>query len=257
MTHSTLPAASGVAVILLSYNRPQMLEYAWRSIVQAPLRLTMERPVLDQDWIILVDDGSDVFDPHQWAEEHRIPTKIIAPQRSLEDRMYKPSLDALLNRAVRLAHDLGPKIVTYLCDDDLFAPGWIEAIREALTPGNEHVVRGRWDAFKDPLRGGPMAHPPKRTKKAQMDWRQMTTGNFAHRTECFVEEGLSWDETRIAVHDDFFLWRMHRIHPLNRVRLLPVLAGWRREHNWNMAHYTQHGEYGIGADKVLERGVLE
>jgi glycosyltransferase involved in cell wall biosynthesis len=257
MPNSTLQTASGVAVILISYNRPQMLEYAWRSVIQVPLRHADQHPIHDQDWIILVDDGSDVFDAQQWADEHRITARVIAPHRSLEDRLYKPSLDGLLNRAVRMAHDLGVRIVTYLCDDDLFSPAWIPALRDALTPGTEHVVRGRWHTFKDPLTGPPLRCPPPRTRRTTLDWRQMTTGNFAHRTECFVDENLSWDETRIAVHDDSFLWRMHLIHPLNRVKRLPVLAGWRREHPWNMAHYTQHGEYGIGADKILARGALE
>lgn len=257
MPQSTLPAASGVAVILISYNRPTMLEYAWRSITQAPLRLSFNQPIQDQDWIILVDDGSDVFDPHRWADEHHIHSRIVADQRSHEDRLYKPSLDTLLNRAVHLASDLGPKIVTYLCDDDLFAPGWIPAIREALSSGVDHVVRGHWNAFKDPLIEGPMPQAPKRTKRCQMDWRQMTTGNFAHRTECFTQEGLSWDETRIAVHDNAFLWRMHGIHPLNKVKKLDVLAGWRRLHEYNMANYTQHDEYGIGAEKIIARGALE
>lgn len=257
MTASSLPAASGVAVILISYNRPRMLEYAWRSVVQAPLRLAASAPIQDQDWIILVDDGSDTFDPHQWADEHHIPTRIVGPHRVLDDRLHKPSLDVLLNRAVRLAHDLGPRIITYLCDDDLFSAAWIPAIRAALSSGEEHVVRGHWNSFKDPLTNGPMATPPKRTKRTQMDWRQMTTGNFAHRTECFTEEGLSWDEAVVAVHDNNFLWRMHGIHPLERVKLLPILAGWRREHEFNMAGYTQHNEYGIGAEEVLARGALE
>jgi hypothetical protein len=226
-------------------------------VVQAPLRLTTDPPIRDQDWIILVDDGSDVFDPQRWADEHQIAAGIMAPQRSLEARMYKPSLDALLNRAVKLAHDLGPRIVTYLCDDDLFSPYWIPAIRDALAPGEEHVVRGYWNFFRDPLKHGPLAKPPSRTRRATMDWRQMTTGNFAHRTECFVEEGLDWDETAVAVHDNNFLWRMHGIHPLNRVKHLGVLAGWRREHTYNMANYTQHNEYGIGAERVLARGALE
>lgn len=247
MTQRPLPVASGVAVILISYNRPLMLEHAWRSITG----------LVDQDRIILVDDGSDTFNPSDWADAHQIRARVFGFPRPLETRMYEPSLDLLLNRAVLMAHGMGLRIVTYLCDDDLFAPAWIPALRETLTPGTEHVVRARWHAFKDPLQGAPLAQAPKRTKKSLMDWRQMTTGNFAHRTECFTEEGLSWDETKVAVHDDAFLWRMHGIHPLNKIVTLPILAGWRREHEWNMAHYTQHGEYGIGADKILARGALE
>jgi glycosyltransferase involved in cell wall biosynthesis len=244
---SPLATATGVAVILISYNRPQMLEHAWRSI----------QGLTPEDRIILVDDGSDTFDPVRWADAHQIDTRVFGFQRTLEARMYEPSLDILLNRAVLLSHKLGSRIITYLCDDDLFTPAWIPALRDALAAGPHHVVRARWNAFKDPLNGEPLAEAPKRTKKAMMDWRQMTTGNFAHRTECFTEEGLGWDETKVAVHDDAFLWRMHGIHPLNKIAVLPILAGWRREHAWNMAHYTQHGEYGIGADQILARGALE
>jgi glycosyltransferase involved in cell wall biosynthesis len=239
-----------VAVILLSYNRPKMLQMAYDSIK-------------DENLIILVDDGSDTFDTAAWARSHpRIVSEVIGPKKSVDERLSKPSLGKLINRAVRRAVDrYGAEIITYLCDDDLFAPGWIPALRAALhTPNGPHICRGRWMAFDDPLTGDPILPKDAKNLRAwKLDWRQMTTGNFGHRAECY-REGLQWSEETVGVHDDTFLWNMHRIHDLRESRNVIHLqsrAGYRRLHSFNMALYTVGDRYGIGADKALAHGALE
>lgn len=231
-----------VAVVLLSYNRPQMLDLAFRSIKGA-------------DQIILADDGSDVFNAFHWSAE-RDTDHVLLEQRSVEDRMTQPRLGLMVNQALSLVH---ADIVTYLCDDDLFAPGWLDALRAALpTERSVHVARGHWRVFDDPLTGGkPLASAPPDAPLARLDWRKMTTGNFGHRIECYTSCGLRWSERTVAVHDDTFLWNLHHIHDLRRARNTRVLAGWRREHQWNMANYTAHSDYSLGAENVLRRGALE
>lgn len=254
--------APRVAVVLLSYNRPTMLELAYQSIKGA-------------DAVLLVDDGSDTFDPltwirerdREWLAEHsdtRVTSAILGEQKTVEERLSKPTLGKLINTALRYARDLAHcDAVTYLCDDDLFAPGWIPAIRKNLTDTRKpHVIRGCWLVFDDPLENGPLLKPPaaKTLKRVALDWRQTTTGNFAHRIECFIDEGLRWSEEAVAVHDNVFLWRMHEIHPLHKREgaiTTRTLAGYRRNHPWNMANYTIGDQYGIGADRALARGALE
>lgn len=236
-----------VAVLLLSYNRPKMLDLAFASIA----------PIRPSDSIILIDDGSDTFNAGDWASEHGVYI-VQGRRRSLDERMTKPSLGRLINRALsEITRQDWADVVGYLCDDDLFTPEWIPSLRQAAADHpDQHVFRGRWRSFRDPCVPEPLAKPG-RSHASPLDWRQMTTGNFAHRIECYAHEGVSWDESKIAVHDDYFLWRLHAVHPLNKALAIPVTAGYRREHPYNMAHYTQHGEYGIGAENVLARGNLE
>lgn len=239
-------AQGKVAAILLSYNRPKMLEFAYKSIHGA-------------DGIILVDDGSDVFDPKAWASEHGgISHTVIAARRSIDQRMTQASLGRLINGALHIAHHvMKADYIVYLCDDDLFVPGWPDCVRSLFAAHPEaHVVRGSWRSFDDPLTDGvPMEHPRK-SRPTPLDIRKMTTGNFAHRAICYTE-GLRWSEETVAVHDDTFLWRMLALHPMDTVVDAKSLAGYRREHNWNMAHFTSHQAYGIGAEDALKRGALE
>lgn len=237
-------ANQGVGVVLLSYNRPQMLDLAFRSIVGA-------------DQVILVDDGSDAFDPAAWQREHGLQYSVLAVQRSLAQRMTQPSLGRLINGALFLAVNVAKlAAVTYLCDDDLFAPTWIEAVRQTLAdPDGPHLCRGRWRSFDDPLTDGPLAKPG-RSRPTPLDKRKMTTGNFAHRTECYLE-GFRWSEETVAVHDDAALWRLNGLHRLDQAAETKVLAGYRREHAYNGAHFTTHAQYGIGAYEWLSRKTLE
>lgn len=238
---------TGVAVILLSYNRPKMLEIAWDSI----------RAVTGRVATILVDDGSDEFDPQDWAGRHRIDRTVLAEPRSVRQRMTQPNVGRLINGALHIAvHGLKVAAVAYLCDDDLYAPGWLDAVQDGLAdPQGPHVVRGRWRMFADPLVDGPMV-VPKKTRPMPMDFRKMTTGNFAHRAECYLE-GFRWSESTIAVHDNTALWNLHAIHPLEQATDLNVLAGWRRDHAYNMAGYTSYEDYAVGAEEILRRGALE
>ena len=221
-----------------------MLEYAFRSIVGA-------------DQVILVDDGSDAFDAAAWQREHAIQHGVLAVRRSIDRRMTVPSLGRLINGALHIAaHVVKVAAVAYLCDDDLFAPGWISTVRQTLhDPDGPHVCRGRWRSFDDALEGAPLAWP-KKSRATPLDIRKMTTGNFAHRSECYLE-GFRWSEETVAVHDDTALWRLNALHRLDHAINTNVLAGYRREHAFNGSHYTSHAEYGIGAYEWLSRGPLE
>lgn len=227
-----------VSVIVLSYNRPRMLTEALRSIKGA-------------DHVVLLDDGSD-FDIWDLAarELARFPSSElrVAPKMPVEDRLKTARLGGAINRA--LVSSPCP-VVTYLCDDDLFHPDWIRAVRSffQLFP-DEHVVRARWGVFRDGDEPGRALCPlPPRV--------ELTTGNFAHTTSCSREHDVLWDETTIGSHDGSFVPRIFASHPLNKIRRLGMMAGWRREHDWNMLKYVKGAGYADGAEKVLSRGALE
>jgi len=227
-----------IATILLSYNRPRMLGEALASLVAA-------RP----DQVILVDDGSD-FDatapvaaafPDAWDF-------VLASKLTLAERLTTPRLGRLINQALGL---VSADVVTYLCDDDLFHPGWLDAVRGWFdTHPAEHWTRGEWYVFQD-------GETPNLNQLCPLDHRMLTTGNFAHRLECYRDEGIRWSEGSIACHDDMFLWDVHRIHNTHAVPHCGAVAGWRRLHAHNALGYTQNAVYRANAGELFAQGWLE
>jgi glycosyltransferase involved in cell wall biosynthesis len=223
-----------VATILLSYNRPRMLREALASIA-------------DADQVIVTDDGSD-FDVVDIVRDYYPDALFVqAPLMSIDERLTTPRLGRLINQALSL---VTCDIVTYLCDDDLFHPGWIAAVR-AWFDGHlaEHWTRGIWYQFQDGDERGAVPCP--------LDERQMTTGNFAHRIDCFRNEGIRWNEASVACHDDMMLWDVDRFHNTHQVPECGAVAGWRRLHKHNALGYTQHAVYAPHAHELFAKGWLE
>jgi len=225
-----------ITTILLSYNRPRMLAEALASLAAA-----------GPDQVILVDDGSD-FNARQLVRR-TFPKAIMvqAAKLTLEERLITPRLGRLINQALsKVTSD----VVTYLCDDDLFHPGWLSAVRNWFdVHPSEHWTRGLWYQFQDGALPG-AEHCP-------LDRRQLTTGNFAHRIDCFTGCGFRWNETSIACHDDMMLWDVHRFHNTHAIPDSGAVAGWRRQHAHNALGYTSHAVYHANAAELFSRGWLE
>lgn len=228
-----------VSVLVLSYNRPRMLAEALDSIEGA-------------DEVIILDDASS-FDVQALAAPYlkRFPKSQIriAPQVSTEERLKTPRLGAAINKGIWASKC---DVITYLCDDDLFHRDWIRRVREVFTDYPEtHCVRASWGEFKDGEEPGAKIC----TLEPAFD---MTTGNFAHRRSCSLDHNVWWDETSVAVHDCRFLMKgLFPAHPLQTIPKLPGLAGWRREHDYNMMKFTNADGYLDSAAEVLQRKVLE
>jgi len=225
-----------VATILLSYNRPRMLLEAAQSLAAA-----------GPDQVILVDDGSDFDAGAHVAQYVPVVARVQAAPMPLEQRLVTPRLGRLINEALGL---VACDVVTYLCDDDLFHPGWLAHVRGwfSMRPA-EHWLRGTWYQFAD---GEPLgeAHCP-------LDARQLTTGNFAHRASCYRDCGIRWNETTVACHDDVFLWDVARRHDTYAVPHGGAVAGWRRVHAHNALSYTAGAGYGPHAAELFQKGWLE
>lgn len=226
-----------IATILLSYNRPRMLREALASLRAA-------RP----DQVVLVDDGSD-FNARAVARKV-FPkfTAVQAAKLTLDERLHTPRLGRLINQALgRVTAD----VVTYLCDDDLFHPGWLDTVRAwfDVHPA-EHWTRGDWYTFDD-------GEAPNLNRLCPLDGRSLTTGNFAHRIACYQAEGIRWNENTIACHDDVFLWDVNRFHNVHSIPHCGAIAGWRRLHAHNALRYTQHAVYNANATELFAKGWLE
>lgn len=226
-----------VTTILLSYNRPRMLREALDSLRRV-------RP----DQVVLVDDGSDFNASEMVAEVFPQVRAIVAPRMTLDERLVTPRLGQLLNQALALVE---ADVVTYLCDDDLFYPSWLDAVRAWFDANPaQHWTRGEWYLFED-------GQPLHCDRPCPLDMRQLTTGNFAHRIDCYRDEGIRWNETSVACHDDMFLWDVARVHNTHAIPHCNAVAGWRRLHPHNALNYTQHAVYNPNGAELFAQGWLE
>jgi len=216
---------SGVTVgaIVLSYQRPRWFREALE---------TVRRNAPDQ--VVVVDDGS-TFPVEAVTREYFPDARfVIAPPMTLAERLVTPRLGSLINEAYGL---LTTDALSILCDDDLWADGWLDAVREhfAADPVH-HMVRGNWLEWRD-------GEPLESATLCQMPGFWMTTGNFAHRLCCYRDEGLRWDETTVSCHDASFLHNFHRAgphwtHNAFTTPYLENLAGYRRLHKHNALNYV-------------------
>ena len=237
--------SSTLAALVLSYSRPRMLAEALASVAAAHAQTGVPHQV------IVVDDGSD-FDFRTLALGAGLPNVRVLglPPMPPEERIRTPRVGTLVNAGLaRVETDH----VAYLCDDDLWAPEWPAAALAALEEYPlAHMVRGRWLVFRD---GEPATRD---NPLCRLDDRQMTTGNFAHRMQCFRQCGAGWPTHTVACHDNEMLeaWAI-RHGGYGSVLDTGILAGWRRLHDFNGIHFATGNEYRPEALAWLSRGYLE
>ena len=235
------PLGSLVGVVVASYNRPRMLGEALRSI---------EPGNRGANLVIVADDGSD-YDVETVATRELAGHVILGERKTPAARMETPSCGALLNEGLRLLDSAGGVYAAILSDDDLFAPGWLAAARDALDQHPEwHMVCGRWGLFND----GEQPDPAKRcTFGFELP---LTAGNFLYRLSCATEEDCWWCEDSLAVHDGPMLWNYMRVHGFKKGKRPPwlgqldLLAGYRREHAKTISNNSL-----FGGDRYMPRVV--
>lgn len=226
-------------VLLFSYNRPKMLREAIES-------------VLAQDYgnfdLYIVDDGSDLFDPYDIADEFRDERIVlaVAPQIPMEERVKRSRLGANANVVIMQLLEQEP--VYYLCDDDLMAPKWLSrSIRAFQSDPLMHVVQGESWYFEDGHLDEAAYGMPTDGYKAMptMFWG---TGSFGHRTLCCKKEGIWWsDNTYGHSQDTNFImdfWKLHADYGY-----IPTPAVYRREHENTLSNKLGRktdGKYEIG-----------
>jgi glycosyltransferase involved in cell wall biosynthesis len=224
-----------VCTILLSYNRPRMLCEALSTC-------------LDADQLIVTDDGSDFDATALVSSCYPRAQFVTAPHMPVGERLITPRLGSLINRALSL---VTCDVVTYLCDDDLFHPSWLPTLRGWFRANPaQHWTRGRWYAFED-------ADPQRTPTVCKLDPRQLTTGNFAHRIDCYRDEKIAWDESTIASHDNQFLWNASRYHDMRVAPFCGAVAGWRRLHRHNALLYADRAGYQAHGAELFSGGYLE
>lgn len=230
-----------VSVIVFSYNRPRMLGEALRSIVGA-------------DEVCVLDDGSS-FNVDKIVASSGLSCPLIrtsvASGLTVKERVATARFGRNANKAIREASG---DVIAYLCDDDLFHHGWIEAVKDAWDGNPDlHWARGKWGVFQD----GTVPRPIGECLCPLSERHRMTTGNFAHRRTCPGECGVWWSETKVAVHDNWLInYALPKAHSYESIPEVG-LAGWRREHAYNMLKHVRGDDYAESAPAILRRERLE
>lgn len=232
--HKAVHDGPKASVLILSYNRPNMLREAIQSVV------TQDYRNLD---VYIVDDGSD-FDV--WAvidsfSDNRI-LLAAAPRIPIEERLKRSRLGENINAVLE---QVDPKsIIYYLCDDDIMAPGWISRSMAGFINYDAHVVAGEPWYFDDNEGISSARYGMPIRERGGIPTAYWATGSFAHRAVCFLNEGLRWkDNTYLHSQDTNFindLWDLHSDY-----LYINIPAVYRREHQKMLSAKLGRKEGGV------------
>jgi hypothetical protein len=157
------------------------------------------------------------------------------------------------------AADGGPIVWGVLSDDDLLAPGWLQAAAIYLdTHPDKHMVAGKWAIFND-------GEPLDPTKLCPISFPlPLTAGSFVYRLTCATVEGCWWLENSLAVHDGAMLSAYCQVHRTRRNKapwlgVLPTLAGYRRDHPKTVSRHSVFGgdQYTPDVAAMFAEGSME
>lgn len=218
------PKPPTITAIVTSYNRPQMLRQALASLL-------IQHP----DQVILCDDGSDLFDPEDLITEFFVGAKVLsAPRRSPEARVTENHISELINQALKLVTS---EWVTYLCDDDMFAPGWFNIIKQYMkqTPSRK-VWIGQFYQHSVEVPNWPSENDL--TFPYYRDPSGMTTGSFIHHRSIAVKWPEGWATNQDASVVGQIIHQMGEAPTMCQVM---ATALWWRKHKNNLSWITKSG----------------
>lgn len=213
-------------VIIFSYNRPRMVREAVESV--------LHRSVFKELTCWIIDDGSD-FDILDLYEEFNDQRLIIAKGKPIPSDIRATDNSRFADNANEIMKMLKPnEFVVFMCDDDIFDPLWLQRVADYFDGDNLHLVLGDTYYFYDgenpytDSRMGFKAGGEMRDRKDLIWWN---VGNWAHRTECFLNEGLKWTPAEGKAHS----WDVNYINDLQDLHktyiFLKVPSLYRREHS--------------------------
>lgn len=187
-----------VSVLLTSYNRPQYLRQATRSV--------FAQSMTDWELIILDDNSSDPAVTAELALIWHHPQVVIYKSRvNADERADTCRYAVQINTGLQLATG---RHITYLCDDDWYAPRRLEVMSAMLDTDPSLGVVYSPQAFTDES-GNVTGH--RRTEPVMTDaYCQVDHSSVMHTAEAGREAG-GWDES--AEHwriGDAVFWR--RLH---------------------------------------------
>lgn len=209
----------------------------------------------------LYDDASD-FDIHglvdnQWEG---LPINVCqAEPVTMEERIrpgstrWPDNINFLIDQIPR------GEYITYLCDDDVFHPEWLEAASTVfeqseathLLLSDMYYFDDGYDPFTAALRGFP-ADIEIEPGRSVMWWN---LGAFANRSDCHYDCGAAWGEGHMGYAHS---WDISLIESLKAAHpgyiFLPIPSVYRREHpntiSARMGRINEKGLYYKAAEEM-------
>ncbi|RJQ51596.1 MAG: glycosyltransferase [Nitrospiraceae bacterium] len=211
------PSASPkVSVIVPTYNRPEMLAGALKSILNQTYK--------NVEVIVINDGGTNVEDVIASVNENR---NIVY----IEHKTNKGT-SAAKNTGINAAKG---KYISYLDDDDIYYPEHLETLVNFLESSDCRV------AYTDALRANQQIHDGRyitvskeSANTSDFDYDRILNENyipvlcFMQEKSCLDETGL-FDET-LGAHEDWDLWmRMSRKFKFGHIRKITCEFSWRMD----------------------------
>jgi glycosyltransferase involved in cell wall biosynthesis len=207
-----------VSVIIPTYNRPEMLAEAIRSVLNQSYSY--------YEIIVVNDGGASVED-------------LISTLNGKANILYITHRD---NKGLAAARNMGiknanGKYLAYLDDDDIFYPKHIETLVGFLETNDHHVAytdayravqvwrNNRYDITKKDL---PYSY--------DFDYDRILTENYIpvlcvmHRKECINDVGM-FDENLSRIEDWDFWIRMSRLYKFHHIKEITCEFRWREDGN--------------------------
>jgi GT2 family glycosyltransferase/radical SAM superfamily enzyme YgiQ (UPF0313 family)/Tfp pilus assembly protein PilF/glycosyltransferase involved in cell wall biosynthesis/SAM-dependent methyltransferase len=205
-----------VSVIIPTYNRPEMLADAIKSVLDQTYR--------NIEIIVINDCGIDVGNI---IHELNALNRIIYIQHD-----ENKGLAATRNTGIRTASG---KYITYLDDDDIYYPDHLETLVRFLEKGEYKVAyTDAYRAFQEKKSGAYVVTKRDVPYSLDFDYDKILTENFIpvlcfmHERLCVDEVGL-FDET-LKNHEDWDLWiRMSRKFKFAHINALTCEFTWRTD----------------------------
>lgn len=223
MSDSTKGLTTKANVILLSYNRPNMLRQSIRSVLDS---------TYDNIDLWIADDGSD-FDVAELVDEFK-DDRILWMQRekiSPGERAKKSRIAENINSIMEDINE--DDMIYYLCDDDILDPHWIARSIACIEHSpNYHIVSGDSYYFfdgddwsKDSKPGLPL----KGVVDDKMPRLWWGIGSFTHKAYCWHKENVKWYDAHYghSIDTNFIsdIWFTHQNY-----LMVKMPAVYRREH---------------------------
>ena len=209
-----------VTCILTSYNRPNFVRQAIRSVVEQT----------HADWELLVYDNSSIFDIETIVSEFRRPEiQVFHKKYSAQERATVGILGINLNLGMLKANG---DALCFLCDDDHYFPGWFAAATAFLESRPDvDVCYGRLyyssSAERDLSRSGRclFVPGPLRNPQCSVDHNQIVQRR--------LDPPYRWPESIEATHmvDAVYFTDVAQKHPFYEVDVPAVV---KRQHAKNM-----------------------
>jgi GT2 family glycosyltransferase len=221
------PRAPLVSVIVPTYNRPELLVAALRSILAQTLQ--------DFEIIVVNDAGIDVG---SWIRSLNEPERI----RLLRHTQNR-GLAAARNTAIKAARG---KYIAYLDDDDLFYPHHLAVLVEAAESGGHAVVYSDGFQAKYSQRDGEVVVERSVIYKGEFALHDLLVHNqlpvlcVLHRRSCIDKVG-GFDET-FKAHEDWDMW-IRLFHQFTYCHLVKNTCEYRVQQKGDSLTNTQRQEF--------------